>query len=167
MKPGDIIRRTTKSGFPIGAYFTVTKVNKQGIYGHYLGGEAEFLIVPDDSKNIYKVEVVTLSICKDTMTRVLRGNTRVIEHSLTSRWEDLVISYTAHKVFNVNSLVVLLYDQEGRKAYYTVDKRNGVTKMCNRRTVPIETYIRLTLENQIASNVIILSNGTIQRKDLL
>ena len=167
MKPGDIIRRTTKSGFPIGAYFTVTKVNKQGIYGHYLGGEAEFLIVPDDSKNIYKVEVVPLNICKETMTRVLRGKTLIIEHSLTSRWEDLVVSYTTHKVFNVNSLVVLLYDQEGRKAYYTVDKRNGVTKMCNRRAVPIETYVRLTLENQITSNVIVYNDGTIQRKDLL
>jgi len=166
MKAGDIIRRTTKSGFPIGAYFIVTKVNRQGIFGHYLGGDAEFLIVPDDSKNVYKVEVVTLSICKETMTRVLRGKTLVIEHSLTSRWEDLVISYTAHKVFNVNSFVVLLYDQEGRKAYYTVSRHNGVTKMCNRRITPVETYIRLTLENQIASNVIVLSNGTIQRIDV-
>lgn len=166
MKPGDIIRRTTKSGFPIGAYFAVTKVNKQGIFGHYLGGTAEFLIVPDDSKNIYKVEVVPLNICKETMTRVLRGKTLIIEHSLTSRWEDLVISYTTHKVFNVNSLVVLLYDKEGRKAYYTVDKHNGVRKMCNRRITPIEIYVRLTLENQITSNVIVYNDGTIQRIDI-
>ena len=168
MRPGDIIRRTTKSGFPIGAYYIVSKVNDKGVFGRYLYNinNRNFLIIPKDSKNIQIIDVVNLCLCKETMERVLKGKTLIIEHSLSSQWNKLVSSYSAHSLFTPQNLIVLLYDPSGRKAYYTIERKRGVVKMCNRRVTPIETYIRLTLENQISSNVIIYNDGTIQRIDI-
>ena len=87
MKIGDIIRRKSKSGKPIGPYLIITNVGEKISARTIEPSNVDFILLKE---NVYQVKTTTLYVSKPMLTEVSCGSRICVQHPASARWNAMV-----------------------------------------------------------------------------
>lgn len=130
MKKGQIIRRLTRSGCPIGAYMIITKIKNKRIYVRYLGNKNSFPLMPTETFREYSIGAAKISY-RDYCTIKYSGV--FYTHEISKQWENL---------YDKKPRIIKLYAVREKPLYFVVDF------WCRRLTKGLPC-IRVYFESQI------------------
>lgn len=130
MKKGQIIRKMTKCGCPIGQYMIVTKVTKNHVYARYLGNTNSFPLMLTATFREYSKGVAKISY-RDYYE--LKSSGIFYTHKASKQWENL---------YDKKPRIIKLYTVGEKPLYFVVDF------WCKRLTKG-QSYIRVYFTSQI------------------
>jgi hypothetical protein len=87
MKIGDIIRRKTKAGKPIGPYLIVTGIGEKISAKTIDSTNVDFILLKE---NVYQVKTTTLYISKLMLSELSCGSRICVQHPASVRWNSVV-----------------------------------------------------------------------------
>lgn len=130
---GQIIRRKSKDGNPIGPYLVVTTVGKITLYADPIGRASSighmFL-----KRNVYVHSEYSLCVSEDMLRRLQTGETICVSHKEDTHWS---------RVYNNPPEIVRFYTKtKGYEATFVIENVRKVVSLN-------ESIIRITVNNQI------------------
>lgn len=105
---GDLVRKCTQSGTPIGPWLKILMANANQIHAKVID-PIDTTIEPMilDRKHVWKPKVIQLAVSEDTIRRVKTGR-REITHPASTKWKELFDNFPD---------IVVLYTMLGEKVY--------------------------------------------------
>lgn len=116
MKVGDIIRRKTVGGYPIGPYMRIEYIERNRIYASTIGLDNPNIVIARD--RVYEHKIRSLCISEELLERLKNGTTICAQHVCIPKWEDFFYNPTP---------LVRFYTQP--KGYESVFVTENVRKM--------------------------------------
>lgn len=113
-RKGDLVRKCTESGIPIGPWLRIELANAYQVHVKI----AEPIVTEDDDptsmtldkKHVWKPKIIQLAVSEDTIRRVKSGR-REITHIVSPKWKEL---------FDDCPDIVVLYTMLGGNKIYCV-----------------------------------------------
>lgn len=112
---GQIIRKKSKTGAPVGPYLMVQHVEYDRVYADTIGLDNPNVMILKE--NVYRYKTDAVCISEDLYNRLIKGQTICAQHKATTQWL---------KVWSSPPELIKFYTQ--RKNYQTIFVVENVTK---------------------------------------
>jgi len=129
---GQIIRKKSKNGTPVGPYLMVQHIEYDRVYADAIGLDNPNVMILKENVYIYKIDAVCIS--EDLYNRLIKGQTICAQHKATAQWL---------KVWSSPPELIRFYTQS--KNYQAVFVVENITKTMSLG----ENVIRIIVDNLV------------------